>query len=217
MIKTVDIEGMQRISRTKMTAVIDEYRGEYWYLLPRNNILFFSETGLRQKIGQNYVLESLTVEKQYPRTLIIHLQEKQAQISWVSDDKCYQLDDAGQVLAFCEPNTQELISIKDAGENANSIAVGDTVAARDLLVFLLKAQQHLQEQLHPTTFLVHADGQQSVFITVTEGFKVYLNTEIPLDDQINRLYILLTNPEVKEKVSTLQYIDLRFGEKIYYQ
>ncbi|MFH1838574.1 MAG: hypothetical protein ABH808_03735 [Candidatus Kuenenbacteria bacterium] len=54
-------------------------------------------------------------------------------------------------------------------------------------------------------------------VVVKEGFEIYFDIFFSdLDQQINNLRKIL-NQEIKDKLSSLEYIDLRFGNRIYYK
>lgn len=55
-----------------------------------------------------------------------------------------------------------------------------------------------------------------VTINTREGFKIFFDENENLEEQIYNLSLVLTN-ELKHKLETIEYIDVRFGSKIYYK
>lgn len=215
-IDTINVEGLNNISAERFNEIINDYKQERVALIfSRQHMFFFSEKKLREKIGESYLLDTIDVTRTWPRTIIITVTEKDARIVWLTQNNCYNLDDQGFAIALCDAESVDLIRIKDAKNEA--VTIGQQVTSPEMVLYLFGAQERLKLELHPTLFIVNFESVDGIKVETGEGFAIYMNKTLPADEQIDRLYILIGSDEVKSKLETIRYFDLRFGEKLYYQ
>lgn len=67
-----------------------------------------------------------------------------------------------------------------------------------------------------THWYVLADYPNEIRMRVSDGFAVYFNTNTDLPTTFTTLQTVLTE-EIKDRRSQLEYIDLRFGNKVFYK
>lgn len=216
-IKTVEIKGINKISQQKFENILNDYRYSRKLLLfSRNNLLLFSKNKFRQRIGDSYLLESMKIDKDFPNTLKIEIQEKKADIILINDTQCMHLDDRGVVVEYCDGAIiEQLIKIKDLRNH--SLVIGDQALKEDVLNYLVQVKQYLTTKIPIDLIYYNFESSDSIKIETGQNFDIYLNLELPYQDQLDRLFILLGSEEVKNQLNHIKYFDLRFGEKLYYQ
>ena len=57
---------------------------------------------------------------------------------------------------------------------------------------------------------------KKIIVNTKNGFKVFFNEEKDFLEQVDNLTLIL-NREIKLNINNIEYIDLRFGNKIYYK
>jgi len=55
-----------------------------------------------------------------------------------------------------------------------------------------------------------------IVVNTKDGFQVFFNEEENLSEQVDNLFLILSR-EIKSNIKNIEYIDLRFGDKIYYK
>jgi hypothetical protein len=215
-IKNVQIEGINKISREKFEKIVTEYQNSRKFLIfSRNNLLLFSEKSLREKIGESYLLETVKITKEYPGDLKIIVKEKDAKIVWLSNNKCYHLDDEAYAIEYCEVENSNLIKIQDI--SVKDLKIGEKSIDKYWLSYLIDCQELLKKHITPINFKIDSENLKTITVNTIEGFDIYLNTTLDLNEQVTRLATLIKNEEIKGSLSQIKYFDLRFGEKIYYK
>ncbi len=230
--KIVDSETIKVIAQKELT-------GNYLWFFPKTNIFFYPKNNIKKELyDQLKRIEDISLSVQSSEdkeNLEISVSEREAKYTWCADapdlvvgvpsattqeEKCYFMDSAGYIFDeapyfsggvyfkfygsavtgtyFFKENFKPLVDFKDTlvtmGLNPVSLYVVDN---GDIKIFLSNSDKTSSEPY--ITFNINSDYQR-----VAENLETALNTEP-----------LLSN--FKNKYSSLQYIDLRFGNKVYYK
>lgn len=223
-INEVRVEGNKVIDTDQIQASVQkEIDGKYLWLLPKSNILLYPKGNIRANLGNEFKrLKDIAVSLENGQTLLVSVSERTPEYTWCGDmpvqndekETCYFLDKDGYIFDeapyfsgevyfkfygkasvgtyFFEPNFAKLILFKD------------TVLGMDLKPVVL----HVDEGGDIKVFLSRGPQiifkQDADFARVAENLKAAIETE-PLLSKLKNTY------------STLEYIDLRFGNKVYFK
>jgi len=216
-IKEVDIVGINKISSEKFKTIVDDYRFERkFFIFSRNNLLLFSKKALKNKIGESYLLDTVKIDKDFRSRLVIEVIEKDAKIIWITNNKCFHLDETGQAIESCEGG--ELNNFIKIYDDLNvDVNIGQYAVDKEILGYLLRCNELLGMQITADVYHINHDGPYSIRIETNESYDILINFELSCDAQFKRFFALIKGDEVSKKIETIQYFDLRFGEKIYYK
>lgn len=104
-------------------------------------------------------------------------------------------------------------------KNNNSIikSGGKIALSREYLDFIARLNEKLKE--HPefnVDRLIVADQYfNSIFVKIKDGPQIYFNVNTDIDLQLENL-ILVKNNKIKDNFNKLEYIDLRYGDTVYF-
>lgn len=236
-IKEVEIIG-NKVEDKEMieTTVKKEIAGNYLWFFPKTNIFFYPKDNIKKDLFNQFNrLKSISLYLKN-KVLKVSLTERTALYTWCGDtmnlivglsssnsttkEKCYFLDEAGYIFDeapyfsgdvyfkfyglanfgtyFSKENFRQLIYFKDTllriGLKPVSLSVLDN---GDIKVFLSNSNK-----MPIGPYIALKAG--SNFQKVAENLEIALNAE-PLQSNF------------KNKYSSLLYIDLRFGNKVYYK
>jgi cell division septal protein FtsQ len=224
-IKEVKIEkkeDYQMISRQEIMEALDDLMpSNNW---KRRNLIFFNASLAEKKISRDSRLKSIQIKKKWPAQLQIILEEYQPLVKFkvLGDSQDYYLNQEGQLIKGPED-----LSLKE-----------DQEAFNDDLVFydqsdLILTKKDYQNFLKELLLFVRSDILRShdiyllkckinnigdvinVQILSSEGWEILINSEVNLKEQLDKLSNIIKK-EIKER-NDLEYIDLRFGDKIFYK
>ena len=234
-ISEIQIVGNKVIeTETLQQTVTEQIAGKYLYFFPKTNILFYPQNNIKNELQNKFKrLKDINLAVKNKRTLEVNLSEREAKYTWCGktlplldkgrvgegSEKCYFTDEDGFIFDeapyfsgevyfkfyglvsesyFSKSNFQQLISLKDT-----LVGIG----------------------LQPVILYVKDNGEMEVFLS--KGASAETNPRIifKIDSDFQKVAenlqaALLAEPllsEFKNKYSALQYIDLRFGNKIYYK
>lgn len=215
-IKQVSVSGLNKIETANIHKIIDAFRSDrVFFIFSRNNFWLFNQSALSRLVGQSYYLDKLEVKRIFPNKISVMIKERSAVVNWTVGGACLHLDNTGTAIEFCD-STPGLPNVFDS-TNA-TYTIGQTVIAVEALQKMLAindaAQIAVNKKLNATNYVLE---QTTLTLQTKEGVAVRFNMNLTAEEQGRRLAILLGSPEVNANLKTMKYIDLRFGEKIFYQ
>lgn len=228
-IKEIEIVG-NKITETEIlkTAIEQQIAGKYWWFFPKTNILYYPQNTIKNELQNKFKrLKDINLSIKDNKILEIVLTERVAKYTWcgvesLENQKCYFLDEDGYVFDeapyfsgdiyfkfyglldtanplgsyFSKQNFKQLISFKDILVDMKlKIAALNIINNEDAEMILSKEASAATEP--KIIFKMNADFQH-----IAENLQATLNTE-PLKSKY------------KNKYRALQYIDLRFDNKVY--
>ncbi len=226
-INGTEITGNKIIEQEAINSVAQtELAGNYFWFFPKTNIFFYPKKGIRNKLSSEFArLRDVQFSLKDRKTLQISVSEREALYTWCGDTppaeteedktRCYFLDDTGYIFdeapyfsgdvyfRFYGPNWKELnfdklILFKQTFENIKLKPVAMYIDTSGYVRMSLSARN--SNTVEPEIiFNIDSDFQKMM-----ENLETALGTE-PLQS------------DFKNKYSSLEYIDLRFGNKVYFR
>lgn len=215
-VTSYEISGLQKIKQENIDKIINNY-------LDKRRLLFFShhnfwlldKSGLKDEISKYYYFEQLEIKRKLPNQLIINISEKQPMINWVSNELCFHVDLSGNAIGYCE-NDSGLVTIRDLEQK--EVKISSLVASPDTLNYVIDLHQQatslLKERYKPLYYELNG---KLLTARSDSGPEIRYNLDIEIGEQVNRLDLIWRQKDVKENYQKFKYIDLRFGEKVFYQ
>jgi cell division septal protein FtsQ len=233
--KIVDAEAIK-------TAVKQQVAGKYLWFFPKTNILFYPQNSIRNELQDKFKrLKDINFSIQNNKILEVSLSERVAKYTWcgatlpaqagsppidAENQKCYFLDENGYVFdeapyfsgevyfkfyGLADLNINNLLGSYFFKQNFKQL-----ISFKDILVSI---------GLKPAALDITDDGDIEIFLSrgtsSTTGPKIILKADADFQNVAENLEAALsTEPlqsKFKDKYSSLLYIDLRFGNKVYYK
>ncbi len=215
--KIIDTKMIEQIAKDKLT-------GYYLWVIPKTNFLLYPKKEIEKELTDKFKrLKDITLNIKDLKTLEINLSEREALYTWcgamppesTGDDKqkCFFVDKDGFIFdeapyfsgevyfkfyGDIEKNFTKLISFKETLEKMDLKPVALQVLENDDIKISLSMGG---KRISYPEIIFKTDSN---FQKLTENLQAALNTE-PLQSNF------------KNKYSSLLYIDLRFGNKVYYK
>lgn len=213
-IEEIEINGLEKIEKSNLDKIINEYRqGRALLLFPRNNLWLFSQADLKDKVYKHYYFDKFEVKKKLFNNIAISLKEKESAINWLTNNLCLHLDLTGTAIEYCESD-KGLLTVLD--KRNKELQVGDQAVDKEELAKLLELNSQLKALNQFKQFALEKDNKL-VTVNAEEILRIKFDITSGTRDQIARLKALLDNEDFNGNLKKLKYIDLRFGEKVYYQ
>lgn len=226
-IKNIEISGLEKISYDELRGMVDkEISSRRFFIFNQNNIFIFNEKEIRDKVYGKYALNFIKVDKSLPGTIKISLEEKKPALIWKTTDKFYVVDFDGAIIR--EITQTEVGEYQGNQSGAKMATVFDesntSVANKDKVLSgqAVGAITDIQNNLSRATGLVIlnfviADRNDSTLKCITgDGWGAYFSLINDLNAQINKLTAFLMDKKQEERKG-LEYVDLRFEDRVYYK
>ncbi|MBI4435185.1 hypothetical protein HY630_00795 [Candidatus Uhrbacteria bacterium] len=221
-IQTVVITGVEYLDiATLESTVSGALQDRALLFFTQTNRFLFSPDKLSALLQNQFALASVTVGLR-EGTLFIQLEERTSQLFWRTQNRLYVVDLEGVVVRevkdeqdsiLLQPNLKELPIFIDA--NNVSVEVGSIVLTPNEVESAFRFLEQLTQGGVVYAY-VEIDRLAGKWVKlVTEpGYSILFDLTGDIDAQYRNLIVVLQ--EITD-TSALEYIDLRFGDKVYYK
>lgn len=213
----VEVVGGQTISHDEVRAyALSELDGQYAGFVPRRFAWLYPQDDIESAVSQVKRIHSIDVSRIDSRTVLVSFEEFLPDSLWCESlvsSECVFLDELG--FAYASSPSLHGGSFLRFVHNSKAPAVGESLVLGGDYQLLGRLTSLLSEQ---GWFVSHVevDAARDAFLHVVDGgeFKVTL-TQSP-DETADNLFVVLTSPEFSDlEPGNFQYIDLRFGNKVF--
>ncbi len=231
LIRSITTEGTRTLSGEIISAYTDTMlEGNMMYIFPRRNTLLLSKERLTQSLLLEYSrIERVTFDREGRNGLRIQIEEHTPHALWcgesrpllVSDDSetCYFLNEKGYIFSSA-PTFSGSAYFKYYGKLAVEEPLRAHFFSADEL-FIAEELLYSLTQLELTPQYLTRTSEGDYRITLVTGEYVLFVPDNTLVSQVDNLGALLTSEvfrkDKRESVTPLEYIDVRFGNKLYYR
>lgn len=214
-ITRISLESSLSLPQDKLAEIVKDQLGQFRFkIFPQYNIFALDTRALGKRIKEAFIVEQVVITKDRPDLLKVRITEKPRSAIWVSRNQAYALDSQGVVIGPTNPPQDNTLTIYDSSGGAvtNNSAVLNPLH----FAFLTRLVQDGQIQtLGPRFFIIEGAQAAEVTLKVKEGWQIHFDMNSPLEEQLGHLELTLRNTVAPDKRPALDYIDLRFGERVY--
>lgn len=233
-IDEVQVDGSITLAPDEIEAFAwDELQQKRWDVVPKNHIWFVDKLGLHDDMLTKFPLHNVQVTRE-GRTLRITVEERVTSLIWAHGEQLFFVDQEGVLVR--ELSDAELNDVRALvfGEGERQYAI----QSDDIFVVFDQSREELAPNAqvitpHGVEVLsdVHRNiGQYMIEVesigmneplahwasfSIKDGFDIYVDLSDDSDGlkQLNNLAVILQ--EYEGKLNELQYIDLRFGNRVF--
>lgn len=219
-ISEVKISGNTFVDTEEINSKTNELLNGYTYwIFPNKNIFLFSKRKLEEKIKENPAVIKVIIKKDFFNTLIINIEEQEKEMLYctsIEKTECFYINKVGFIYAKVEEYIipeQEVIIYNEQERKNIKDTVLDEATYTELVLFVKNITRqdikiggiYLKEG-----GIIEFVSQSGVRIITSrfDNFKKDFDNFMALFDQ---------NILTKEKLSEIDYMDLRFGNKVFYK
>ncbi|MBI3632911.1 MAG: hypothetical protein HY226_01315 [Candidatus Vogelbacteria bacterium] len=243
-IKQVFISGNKNIETGLIYDVTKEnLSGNYYYMFPKNNILIYPRDEIENSLKKNFMRIKYVDIASVLGNLSLSISEREPAYLWCDDaDKdaidriCYYLDEDGFTFAIA-PQFSGDVYLSFYGGNKRGGYMGRSVLETasfhsivDIKNYFLKAitSEHIQLGVLSGIYIYKNGDFDLLFGNGNSKWRLSIN--LPEGDSINsqsenslesKLFAILNSQVFKDELNhannKLEYIDLRFGKKVFYK
>ena len=205
------------ISSDTLAAHIKNQMTQFrWKIMPERNIFAFNTERFLQNVSSQFSLSNAYISKDRPHTLNITRADPPREAIWSSKGAQYAIDAQGKIAGTIVTPALNATILYDTS-NSNP-AVGEQVVPVGLLQFVIAVLQDDKiKNLGPKFFTIEKPNATDIQLKLAAGWKAYFDTTSDSKAQLANLDLILHNTVPPDKRNQLDYIDLRYGEKVYYK
>ncbi len=210
-LSNITIDGIKYIPSDQLENEIEEILDrKRWFIFRNDNYFLFQSYDLIQRLENEYHLTDIKLTKKFPQTLSLTAKERLSPFVRQTPEGYYAMNFRGEVLGqIDQPEPTQIIIADERTDQSQGIPLDYLETATNLLqTWAFKA-----EQLHITKFHL-TDSNEDLKVTTSQNYRVFFTRGEDITVQLARLQEILSQDAVPE---TIEYIDLRFENNIYYK
>ncbi len=198
-----------------------------WRFLPRDSILFYNKNVLQRSLVADFPrlrFVSVGRESWFSNTLVVTIDERVPVARWCESATlgtevqiCYVLDESGFIYAeesatAVRPATDYVFS---GGISNEGSPIGKIFTPGHLpgIMAVLERLGNAGYQARGVTI----ESDQDFSIPLEQGFSIKASFGTAVDALVKNLELVLGSEALEGKVGELEYVDLRFGNRVYYK
>jgi len=186
--------------------------------LPKDNLWLVNTKAISQAINENYYLDKLTVSRSWPHKLNIVFQEKNYALAWNENNVFYLINYQGDIISQPSEAITGITIIYNRGTAKKGERRIDI--QEKYLNFADQLNKSFTEKIKGLSDrqIFMDDEVNTIKIQINNGPTLKFNTEDSIDKQLSKLETIRKQALSDGRVfNSQQYIDLRYGDRIFYQ
>jgi cell division septal protein FtsQ len=226
LIQKVNISGNNAIMTDQIKELVDQkLTGHYLLVFPRNDIFIFSEKGIEKLILDTYRrISNVKIKINNLREITVNVTERDGKYLWCDQqEKCFFMDSTGYIFDDA-PTFSGNAYLKFYGVfQEPDEKIGQYILPSVEFARLIKFYNSLSDSLLPirvSALSIEENGEYKLFLEGTEG-KIVFKKENDFDKLVENFNSAVKSEplvsDLAKKLGSLQYIDLRFDNKVYFK
>jgi len=189
-------------------------------LFSRANVFLYPKTEIEASLKEKFPrIESVKVARDSisSTAVIITIREREPYARWCETDAgCYAMDRAGYIFVPIDATSTELISqyVFHGALSATTSPVGQTYLPGKLSSLLALLDRLAEAGFTPRD--VSVEGEDFA-ITLGQGFELRASFGVNVAELVRDIDLVLSSDSLRDKQNQLEYVDLRFGNRVYYK
>lgn len=218
-LKNIVVEGLTRIDSSEIKNIAwSREDNRRWLFFKESNFFLFQVDALQEEILDKYNFANLEIKKKIPGTISIKISERPYAFIFQEGSTYLYASNDGYVIkeAVVSPEDMSKYFILENKSNSISINEKDKITLKDdYLNFIFSLNQLLSayQDLPIEKFIIDQE-LNSVIVKFINGPAVYFNVKDDLNKQVEYLS-LVKKEKIGDNFNKTNYIDLRYGSKIF--
>ncbi len=194
------------------------------HFIARDMMFFYPKEALRAGVVRNFPrLKSVRVGRSalFSNHLIVNVDERVAFATWctntadAAERQCFVFDDTGLIFADAERAGRPELPYAFFGGVDAANAIGSVYLAGHLIEIRDLLQRMREARFVPSSVTVL--DEKDFEMQLQNGFNVKASFGQSSDTIVHNLELVAVSPALRGKETALEYIDLRFGNRVYYK
>lgn len=217
-ISNIEVSGGNTIDAFEIEDVVEEVlSGAYYKLIPRRFAWTYPELEIKNKVKEINKVKSVSVDRVNNNTVVVDFQEYTPHALWcvsAEGSECLYLASDGQAFAIA-PQLSGTTFLRYFLLNTEP-SLGESPFSADLLGYIDSTNNLLKNKLSMKINNIEKTSREEASLYVAGGGELKITTRQSPEDTVENLLAVLSSDEFSHiEAGNFQYIDLRFGNKIF--
>lgn len=221
-ISKVELTGGVLVTEKEVQSKTLEYlSGSYFWLYPKNNAFFYPRKALKQYLSDSFKrIDTIDLNLKNFKVLTVKITERKPVAVWCEKkdetEDCYFIDQNSTIFAEAPIFSGDAYFKYYGPVQGDSLIGSEYIASTTVFGEINKFVESIKKlALHPQ--YVVAKGKDEFSLIIAGGGEILFDTKRPLTTASENLEVLISTPPLSKGLNNLDYIDLRYGNKLFYK
>jgi len=224
-INKIEISDLKNANKEDINKITEEIlNSKRWFLFNGRNIFLVDTKKIKNNLDERFSFQELKIAKNFPQTLIIAIKEKEPRIIFKKDAQLWLLDgEAKKIQETTDMNLIKSLNLPVIGLEKTeflekNFETGTGLISKSNIEFISFLFKNLtkQSKISADEFILNDRDSKIMNVITNEGWKIIFDRQNDWETQLQVLNIILKD-KIKEKRKLLNYIDVRFENRSYFQ
>ncbi len=215
-IKEIKISGNKKVSTGDIEEVIKNQANKKIIFFANQSIFLIDFKKTNRKLLEKFPqIDEINLKRKFPDIIKADIGERVPVGIWCRGENCFHFDKKGVIF---EEGTNEGKLIIKSGIEEPEIFLGEKIFEESYIGTILEIQKSLigQMGIEIREFIISSD-RKKLTAKINQGWEVYFSLKNNISDQLSNLNLVLKEKIPPEERENLDYINLRFGSRIYFR
>ena len=216
-IETVLVEGQEYIQEGEVISLVTEkLKGSYMWLFSRSNIFIYPRGAIRKELQDTFSsIDTVRLRFVNIHTVKVQIEEFQSVATWCNDDSCYFMNEEG--MLFVEEPLIHTHAFVKYGGGITDEPLNQTYISKKTFTDLQNFVKLLR-RLEIETVSITTENSEEFTITTESGATILIDSNDDVLNVFDNLQTVMTQDAInKAQFKNIEYIDLRFGNRVFYK
>lgn len=216
-IKAITIHGSYSVKQEELQALINDFLNQPT-LFSRRHIFFFKNGKLADLLRERYSLDQINVTKKFrSRSIDVAIEGKGFIGYWVSRGVLFKLDKTGRIVDTVNTNEADASAVKIIDLDSQLASLNSQALPSEVVDFISQFYKNFGIERYAPKFWEVSQVTKQLSLVTKDNYRVYFDSQQPLQGQLSTLSRILDFAIPEADKTRVDYIDLRFGERVYYK
>ena len=219
-IQDIRVSGTSEVPGELVRSYVETrlHDGRYSFL-SRSNIFFYPRASIERAIVEYFPrIQSVKVSREslLATAITVLVEERATFAKWCSDDACYFIGNGGFVFASASSSAQTASGyVFRGGISSTTSAIGQQYLPGNF-AGVLALLERLGQAGYPAREIIAKDSSDFT-VRLQRGFEVRASYGADVGALVKNLELILASEPLRGKENALEYVDLRFGNRVYFK
>jgi cell division septal protein FtsQ len=218
-LKNIEVEGLTRFDASELRNIISaREEGHRWLLFKESNFFLFQEDEAKTEILAKYNFADLQITKKIPSTIKLKISERPYSFIFQEGSAYFYAASDGYVIKEIPINPEDFGKYFVLENKSDSVTINEQnkiTLKDDYLKFVQNLNQILSthQDLPVEKFIIDQE-LNSIIVKFKNGPSAYFSVKDDAAEQVEYL-ALVKKEKIGDNFSKTNYIDLRYGARIF--
>jgi len=214
-IEKIEIVGNQKVNPQNLKKFLQDQIQKNIFGFKSESIFLLNPKKIEKSIQDQFppVFE-VDLKRRFPNQLFLEIKEREAIAIFQKNGNQFLLDREGIIFDWAKD--LDLIMIENLTLK-KELVFGKKVIPKENLSQILKIKDLIEKNSDLKIKKASLISEQRADFLTTEDWQIYFNLRDNLENQVSNLILVLEKEITDKKRETIKYIDLRFGNRVYYK